>query len=458
MRVAVLVLSACAFAACASDPMLAARGAYSAGDYVAARAAIDELIADDGSNAHLWRAERSMVDLAQAQPKAAIAGLRSARDAYDDAEGSDALGWLGSVLLDDRQMRYQGYDYEKILLRALLGAADLMQGGADAIAYGLQVFEVQQRLMEAYADQSGQKPKLRYKQVAFGNYLRAIVQEGDPLQVEEARRNHGKVAELEPGFRFAKENVERVTSGKHSAKGNGVVHVIALVGRGPYRVEKNEVATQVSLAIAQWIWARSRDRGILPNIAKVPIPGLAYHPDNPQQALVSVDGGAAASTATVTDVEAAARNEFEVMRDAIVARAVLRRAFKILVAEGAKAGVEAGGRRQKDKQATEVANLAIDGLALLWTATEGADLRCWSLLPASFQVLRLELPVGAHTIAVQSGRGGNVGGIAATVDVDVRDGTNSYVLALLPVFGGAPTVMTSHPATAAGSPTEPAPE
>ena len=121
MRVAVLVLSACAFAACASDPMLAARGAYSAGDYVAARAAIDELIADDGSNAHLWRAERSMVDLAQGQPKAAIAGLRSARDAYDDAEGSDALGWLGSVLLDDRQMRYQGYDYEKILLRALLG-------------------------------------------------------------------------------------------------------------------------------------------------------------------------------------------------------------------------------------------------------------------------------------------------------------------------------------------------
>lgn len=458
MRAAAFASLVFVLAACASDPMLAARGAFSAGDYDGARGAIEELIADDGSNAHLWRAERSMVDLAQRQPKAAIEVLRMARDAYDDAEGSDALGWLGSVLLDDRQMRYQGYDYEKVLLRALLGAADLMQGGADAIAYGLQVFEVQQRLMDAYTDEGGQKPKLRYKQVAFGNYLRAIVQEGDPLQRDESRRNHQKVAELEPGFRFAKENVERVTGGLHSAKGNGVVHVIALVGRGPYRVEKNEVATQVSLAIAQWVWARSRNRGILPNIAKVPIPALAFHPDNPQQALVSVDGGPVAATATVTDVEAAARSEFDVMRDAIVARAVLRRAFKILVAEGAKAGVEAGGRRQKDKETTEITNLAIDGLALLWTATEGADLRCWSLLPASFQVLRLELPVGAHTIAVQSGRSGNVGGIAASVAVDVRDGTNSYVLALLPVFGGAPTVMTSHPATTATSPTEPAPE
>ena len=440
--------------ACASDPMAAARESYSRGSYAEARGFVEELIADDASNAHLWRAERAMVDLALQQPKDAISALRAARDQYDDAEGSDALGWFGAMLLDDRQMRYQGYDYEKVLLRAMLGVADLMQGGADAIAYGLQVFEVQQRLMQSFTDEGGKQPKLRYKQVAFGNYLRAIVQEGDPLRLDEARRNHEQVAALEPNFRFGKENLERVRNGKHSERGHGVVHLIALVGRAPFREERNEVTTQASLAIAQWIWARARNRAILPNIAKVPIPGLAFHRDNPQLAMVSVDGGPFAGTATVTDVEAAAREEFDVMRDAIVARAVLRRAFKIGVTEGVKAGVEAGDRRKKNQQDTELINLGVDALGLLWTATEGADLRCWSLLPASFQVLRLELPVGVHELTIQPGHGGNLVGAPTTIAVEVLDGTNSYVLALLPTFAVAAPLMTSHPAPTA-APTSP---
>lgn len=445
MRVLSIGFLLVVLAGCAADPMEAARVAYSSGDYAGARAGIVELIDSDPSNAHLWRAERAMVDLALREPKDAISALRTARDQYDDAEGSDALGWLGSVLLDDRQMRYQGYDYEKVLLRALLGAADLMQGGDDAIAYGLQMLEVQQRLATAYTDESGNQPKLRYKQMAFGSYLRGIVQEGAPFTFADAEASYRRVAELEPGFRFAQENLERIRTGRQAQKGNGVVHVVALVGRAPFRVERNEGVTQAVLAIVQWVWARSRDRAILPNIAQVPIAALGFHADNPHGAQVVVGDAAPLATATVTDVEAAAREEFDVMKDAIVARAVLRRAFKIAVTEGVKAGIEAGDRRKKNKRDTELATLGVDALGLLWTATEGADLRCWSLLPASFQVLRLELPEGRHELTVQASRGGNVAATAASVSVDVRPGTNSYVLALLPSMSAAPSVMTSSP-------------
>jgi hypothetical protein len=65
-----------------------------------------------------------------------------------------------------------------------------------------------------------------------------------------------------------------------------------------------------------------------------------------------------------------------------------------------------------------------------WEATENADTRCWGLLPDTIQVLRLELPVGQHTLALQPvDRNGQPTGTAIPQTVTVLDGRNTYVVA-----------------------------
>ncbi|MCH2585012.1 MAG: hypothetical protein MK138_09615, partial [Planctomycetes bacterium] len=104
-------------------------------------------------------------------------------------------------------------------------------------------------------------------------------------------------------------------------------------------------------------------------------------------------------------------------------------------------------------------DLGLSAAGLLWAALEGADLRCWSLLPASFQALRVELPEGEHLISLQAGKKGVAAGALREVKVNVRDGYNTYVVAIFPSLEGGACVLSSDavetpspPADASGSP------
>ena len=330
-------------------------------------------------------------------------------------------------------------------MRAVLAVANLMHSGGDADAFALQVLQKQQEIIESFKDDRGFQAKKAYKLVAFGSYIRAILNEADPLKLGVARASYEKVKSLEPNFAFADDDLKRATSGKHSEKGNGVVHVIAFVGKGPSRVEAQEHVSRNILAIAQVVWALYRDRWTIPNITSVKIPALSFWPGNPTEMHVSADGQPVATTATITDVEAVARKEFEAMRDTIVLRAVLRRAFKIFTTEALKEALNPRDRRDRHRRSTEkdLIDLGISGAGLLWTALEKADLRCWGLLPASFQVARVELPAGEHEIQLRAGLRGRPVSAEGRIRVLVRDGFNTYVVVQAPTLDGAPTTMTS---------------
>ena len=308
--------------------------------------------------------------------------------------------------------------------------------------------EKQQEIIESFQNEGGYQPKQAYKLVAFGAYIRAILNEADPLKLGVARTSYEKVKRLSPGFAYADHDLTRVVEGAHSEKGNGVVHLIAFVGQGPYRVEAEEPISRDALAIAQVIWARRRDRVPIPNITSVKIPAVAYRRDNPSAVHVSVDGNPYGQTATITDVESMAEKEFAVMKNYIVARAVLRRALKIVGTEEAREAVkrEAVKSAKKRSDVEDIWDTVVSGLGLLWTGIEQADLRCWSLLPASFQVLRIELPAGEHELVLRTGLDGRPGDQSGRIRVLVRDGFNTYVVVHAPTAGGAPTMMVSDPA------------
>ena len=68
------------------------------------------------------------------------------------------------------------------------------------------------------------------------------------------------------------------------------------------------------------------------------------------------------------------------------------------------------------------------------------------MLPASIQVLRLELPEGVHDLAIRPLHGGQLTGEERSVRVQVVAGYNTYVSALVPTLAGGPPPMTSRPA------------
>ncbi len=423
------------------------RRAYAGGNFEKASEMLADLEKSDPSNAHLYGMERSLPLLCLAKPGEAEKELRGARDRLDALSGKGAWEWFSAMLLDDRQNDYEGADYEKVLVRALLSVANLMRGGQDADAYAYQVLEKQLEIIGSFEAPNGKKPKKAYKLVAFGSYLRGILNSDDAMHLEVAKSAFKRALEIEPGNPLIREALDRVTHGKHSKKGNGVVHVLTFVGRGPYRVEVQAPVTALAFQIAQIIWQHNRRTGAIPNLTKVPIPALAFHQNNPDSVGIRVDGRPVGESLTITDVELCAQKEFDAMKDYTLSRAVLRRAFKLAVVESAKEV----NRKKKGGEKNWGLNLGLDLLGMLWTGAESADLRCWSFVPAKLQAFRIELPAGVHEISLEPlGEGGLHGG-PRKVRVLVRDGFNSYVLGLFPSWIGA-IPLTSDPVEEPPSP------
>jgi hypothetical protein len=90
-------------------------------------------------------------------------------------------------------------------------------------------------------------------------------------------------------------------------------------------------------------------------------------------------------------------------------------------------------------------NLALDAGGVVWEATESADTRCWGLLPESIQVLRVELPEGEHTVALQSVSRADTLGPAQSRTVEIADGANTYLLAQFPDRQAVGEILASRP-------------
>jgi hypothetical protein len=218
-------------------------------------------------------------------------------------------------------------------------------------------------------------------------------------------------------------DIERVSHGVHSGPGNGVLYVIALVGRGPYKVESAEQATSDALLVADRIVSAVGKYSVPPTLAPIKIPAIHVPPSGIDCVGVNIDGEPVAPTMTITDLPSIAINTFESKRNELMARAVARRVIK-------KATVYAA----KDTLSTNngLTSLAMDAVGVAWEATESADTRCWGLLPREIQVLRLELPIGNHQLNLVPVVNGNAIARGGTTQVDIRDGQNTYALCYFP--------------------------
>lgn len=387
-------------------------------------------------DADVARLDRAVLELIQGHSESSEQLLRQVRDRFDYLEQSNVSEIALASLTDDQRLAYAGEDYEKLLVRSFLALCSLMHGGDDAGAYALQVADKQQQIMDAGRDESGENPKQRYKRLALGAYIHGVLREATHTSYDDARRSYEKVVKWQPEFSAGRTDLERAAHGRHSETGHGVLYVFALVGRGPYKEERSEIASSAALLVADRIVSHNASHTLPPTLAPIKVARVIRPPNRISSIRVDVDGRPAGTTETIADIGEFAVEQYDAIFPTIVGRAIARRVLKKGIVYASKEIIQGADH--------PAANLAIDAAGVVWEATESADTRCWGLLPDRVQVRRVELATGEHRLSLRAVER-EVAGPTYTQDVRIADGRNTYVLAYFPTSQLIGSIITNEP-------------
>ena len=312
------------------------REQFYASDLTGARETIDKVRKRHHKEGDVLALEQAIIALADGKPKEAEKTLRAVRDDFDYLEQQSAGELALSMITDDNRRSYAGEDYEKVLVRAFLAISNLMTDGGDAGAYALQVAEKQQQIIENGVDKQGENPKLAYQRLAVGAYIHGLLREQTHMNYDDAARDSAIVCSWQPDFPFGQQDLQRATNGRHSAPGNGVLYVFALVGRGPYKEQTVQMPTTAALLVADRILSATNKYTLPPTIAPVKVPKVIVPGCVVRDVRVSVDRQTVGSTATISDIGQMAVQQYDAIFPRVLARAVVRRVVKKGIVLGAK--------------------------------------------------------------------------------------------------------------------------
>jgi hypothetical protein len=406
-----------------ADRIRQSREAFYQGDLPQAAVGLEEQLEEDGSDRDVVALDWAMTQLLMGQPERAERTLREVRDRFDYLEQESLAERALSAFTDDNRRAYSGEDYEKVLIRVMLAMCSLMGDGQDAEAYCLQVNAKQQQIIDAGSQADGTNPKLAYKRVAMGAYLNGALREATHSNYDDVERSFAKVVSWQPDFAAGNLDLQRARQGVHSAPGNGVLYVFALVGRGPFKQEVVEAPTSGALLIADRILSATSDYTLPPTLAPIKVPQVVVAERSLDHLLVSIDHQACGETQTVTDVGQLAVQQYQAIYPHVMARAVVRRVLKKAAIYSAKSQLGSDNG---------MVDFAFNAAGVVWEASESADTRCWALLPDTIQVLRVELPAGSHRVSLHPMLRQQTIGSGASTMVHIENGRSTYLLSCFP--------------------------
>ncbi|MBI5938373.1 MAG: hypothetical protein HY850_11070 [Betaproteobacteria bacterium] len=320
------------------------------------------------------------------------------------------LGDLGSVIINDKARRYDGQDYEKVLLSTRLALNHIAMGKwgearteikktheREAIIAELRSKEVEQATEEAktrnvhtrYKDLQGypveslDDPEVTALkngyQSAFSHYLAGFVYEalGEPSL---AAPGYRKAIELRPNVRFLEEGLAGLDKRAHVGK-RGHTDVLFVVESGSAPARQS---VMIPLPVPYMAGGRGTV-GVIPTSFPVIKSERAFMPSS-----ITLDGKANLPLAPVTNVDAMARRALKDEMPGIILRTTVRAIAKSIAQ---KQAADRGGA---------LAGLLVTIAAV---ATESADERVWRTLPAQISLGRALLPSGKHSMKL-SGQAG----------------------------------------------------
>ena len=352
------------------------------------------------------------------------------------ADPAQFLGNVGSVIVNDKGRRYDGADYEKVLLTTLLALDHISLGdwsGArteikktherEAVIAELRAKQVQQETEEAkkrnvtttfkdlkgYPVESLDDPEVvalkNGYQSAVSHYLAGFIYEalGEPSLAAPGYRT---AIELRPGVAVLEEGLKHLDSrGRRIQPGMTDTLFVLETGFAP---AKKSVSIPIPVPFSSGL-----------GMGLIPISFPTIHSDTRAAApaqMVLNDGKQTVPLALVTNVDAMARRQLRDEMPGIIVRGTIRAITKGIA----------------QKQANDHGGLLAGLLVTIASvATESADERVWRTLPGQISLGRMTLPAGQHTLNVPTPQGEKqvvftVTGKHAVVPLRVTDG-NIYL-------------------------------
>ncbi len=360
-----------------------------------------------------------------------MAYFAKAEQTMRDLFTTSISGTASKILVTESTQDYPGDDHEKALLYVYTALNRLAQGRtSDALVEARRADELLKEVK--VAREKEHEVGTLYGEDAFVLWLVGLLYEEEGslqdalITYQAAEKNYREV--FGPQFRtpaphYLYDDIWRVASriGRQDVidevkernvtegasieafnKGYGEVIVIYGLGESPYKKEKFVTAP-------------------LPDgyIVRVAIPELVAR-DNDTTGFRASGGAESVEAELAESVHNVALVSYNHRLPAITGRAVGRAALKYGLTKGASKAAEGGKGKDGKKSKSRSLLGALVGLAgnVTAVATEHADLRSWTMLPARFYVARLWLPPGTHEVTV-SGSG--------TYTVDVKAKHRSFL-------------------------------
>jgi len=368
---------------------------------------------------------------------------------------SDAAASLAGLIINDCTQPYRGQGFEKILLHTYLALNFLLDGNLESArvearrAYQAQQDEAERhhrrleqaeraarergladdaartlaRLRAASPDDAILRRAGNVYQNAFAYYLSAVIYERN-REINAAYVDCKAVHQLAPHFTPVRRDLLRHARALGLAedyarwqaefgaeaeppspqRGEGEVLLVFQNGTAPI---KHEVRLVLPLGRV---------------FATAAFPCYQTRPTPVARAALVLGGQRLALSEPLHDVEATAIRALHDELPIIVVRELIRATAKTLAANAA-------ARQAGERHGPDAAALAGALGSLAAGATERADLRSWTLLPAALHALRVRAPAGTHhfTLELLAHGGATLG--SARVAAEVREGGLTLIVA-----------------------------
>ena len=367
------------------------------------------------------------------------------------------LGNVGSFILNDRTRRYDGYDYEKVLLTSRIAMNHIGNGDWDKARTEIKktheresiIAQVREKQIEAAKAEAEKKNvNTTYKELkgypveifddpevtklvngyqnAFTHYLAGFAYEALG-EKSLAAPGYRKAMELRPDLPRLGKALENLDNQKKRAGYTDVLFVVES-GTAPAR-ESMQIPVPIPLG------------GRL-GVVSISFPVIRSDKSTAMPSELSVNGKEKISLERITNVDAMSRRSLKDDMPGIVGRNIVRAIAKGVI----------------QKEAGDRGGLIGSLLATAFTVvTEQADERSWRTLPALISIGRAQIPSGKHQLTVVGAQGSQeieftVNGSHAVVPVRLMSGSTYLMQTKLPAVEPASTIVASaEPITAPAS-------
>jgi uncharacterized protein len=383
-----------------ADRIRVPRSLFDSGQYDAAISQLKPLVDRKDNDELLYLMDLGLVYHSAGRYKQAIETFHAAETLATLRDYTSISTEVGTVIFNDDIKPYKGEDFEKIMINVYLAMDYTLAGNfEDAL--------VECRKVDHKLDVMISEGHMPYEQNAFAKYLAASLFESQN-ELNDALVDYRNTLKIRGAFPYLGQSLLRVTDKLRDFEDFDDFKK-RFPNTGKYKMGKNE--GEVVLLLEE---GKSPIKVPAPQFRLVPVFRSRYYASD--YVVLKDDGtGQSARTYTLYDIEATAIKELDNRLGGIIAKKV-------------------GGAVAKEAIAYGVAETThSEALGLLTSiflhATDKADLRSWSTLPAKLQLARLIVPAGRRQLSVDmvSKSGFETRGVKHWDTVDVKPGQITFL-------------------------------